>query len=31
VGDNIEMNAKEIVWEVMEWFNLAQDRDKSGS
>jgi hypothetical protein len=22
------MNLKEIQWEVVDWFNLAQDRDK---
>jgi hypothetical protein len=26
--DNIGMNLREIWWEVVEWFHLAQDRDQ---
>jgi hypothetical protein len=27
-GDNIRMNFMEIWWEVVEWIQLVQDRDK---
>jgi hypothetical protein len=27
-GDNIKMDLKEIVWKVMDWIHLAQDRDR---
>jgi hypothetical protein len=26
--DNIRMNLREIVWEVVDWIHLAQDRDQ---
>jgi ribosome biogenesis protein Tsr3 len=26
--DNIKINLREIAWDVMEWINLAQDRDR---
>ena len=26
--DNTEMDLKEIEWEVVDWINLAQDKDK---
>ena len=26
--DNIKMYVKEIDWDVMDWINVAQDRDK---
>jgi hypothetical protein len=26
--DNIKMNLREIVWDGMDWIDLAQDRDK---
>jgi len=26
VGDNIEMDSKEIEWEGFDWVNLSQDR-----
>jgi hypothetical protein len=25
--DNIRMDLREIEWEVVDWFHLAQDRD----
>jgi hypothetical protein len=27
-GDNIKMDLGEIVWVVVEWISLAQDRDQ---
>jgi hypothetical protein len=27
MGDIIRMDLKEIVWEVVDWIQLAQDRD----
>jgi hypothetical protein len=26
--DNTEMDLKEIEWEVVDWINLSQDKDK---
>jgi hypothetical protein len=26
--DNIEMDLREIGWDVMDWIDLAQDRDQ---
>jgi len=26
-GDNVKRYLREIVWEVVDWINLAQDRD----
>jgi hypothetical protein len=26
--DNIKMDLREIVWDVMDWIDLAQDRDQ---
>jgi hypothetical protein len=28
MGDNIEMNLREIVWEDLDWINLDQDGEK---
>jgi hypothetical protein len=28
--DDIKMDLREIGWEVMDWINLAQDRDSGG-
>jgi hypothetical protein len=25
--DNVRMNLRETVWEVMDWIHVAQDRD----
>ena len=27
-GDNIKMGLSEIIWEVMEWIGMAQDREQ---
>jgi hypothetical protein len=27
-GDNMKMDLREIVWEVVYWMHLAQDRDQ---
>jgi hypothetical protein len=26
--DNIKMDLREILWDVVDWINLAQDRDQ---
>jgi uncharacterized protein YraI len=28
MGDNIEMNLKDIVWEDLEWINIDEDGNK---
>jgi hypothetical protein len=27
--DNIKMDLREIIWDVVDWIGLAQDRDQS--
>jgi hypothetical protein len=29
--DNVEMDLGQIVWGVVDWIGLAEDRDKSGA
>jgi hypothetical protein len=26
--DNIKMDLREVEWDIMDWINLAQDRDQ---
>ena len=28
MGDNIEINLKDTLWEDLDWINIDQDRDK---
>jgi hypothetical protein len=28
MGDNITMDLREIVWEIVDWIHLAQDRNQ---